>query len=94
LFQDVSDLPLSVQGSHFESIIPAGAEPLDRVTKHEHFHYLSFFKTVELLSITNFTQDKESQVRALLLEFLAMIKSVPSGEWGSSVNQCFNVYVS
>ena len=84
-----SNLPKSLQDSHFESIIPADANPLDRVTENELFHYLSLFKTAELLRMSNFTQDKESQVRALLLEFLATIQLVPSGEWGLSVNQYF-----
>jgi hypothetical protein len=65
------------------------ANPLDRVTENELLHYINVLKALQLLSITNFTQDKEWQVRALLLEFLATIKLVPSSEWGLSVNQCF-----
>jgi hypothetical protein len=89
LFQELScNLPQSLQDSHFESIIPVDANPLDRVTKNELVHYFNVFNAVELLRMSNFTQDKESQVRALLLEFLATIRLVPFGEWGLSVNQC------
>jgi len=48
---------------------------LDRVTKNELIHYFSVCGK-EIERKANYEEDKEAQVRALLLEFLA-VRSIP-----------------
>jgi hypothetical protein len=58
---------------------------LDRVTISELSHYSSVIGGLQLRNIANYDKKKESQVRALLLEFLGTLQSVPRNSWGLSV---------
>ena len=78
--------PISLD-SYFETIIPAEVEPseLNFVTINELCHYISVIGGSELRNKANYDKKKESQVHALLLEFLGRLRLVPSNSWGLSV---------
>jgi hypothetical protein len=77
--------------TYFENAIASEIGPLDldHVTNTELLHYASIFGGSGLRQRAFFDQDKESQVRALLLEFLQRVRSVLHNSWGLSVNRCF-----
>jgi hypothetical protein len=58
---------------------------LDRVTESELSHYSYLLCSLQHTSEINYDEDKESQVRALLLEFLA-VRSIPDVKCTLSVN--------
>jgi len=75
--------------SYFETDIPVNRSELDSVTINEYNHYVSVIGGLELRNKANYEDNKESQVRALLLELLGRLRLVPSNSWGLSVSQCF-----
>ncbi len=77
--------------SYFESADQAATDKpeLDRVRTEEIIHYTSVLGQ-ELRNKDNYgKRDKESQVRALLLQFLAVIRPLRNAKYGLSVHQCF-----
>jgi hypothetical protein len=84
--------------SFFESVIPPPIETdmseLDWVTENELFHYCCLLCGLQLRSKANYEKNKESQVRALLLEFLA-VQSIEDVECALSVNRfsCYHGYI-
>jgi len=59
-----------------------------RVTRNELAHYSDLFCGSQLLNKVNYDQDKEAQVRSVIMELLA-VRSLPNVECDLSVNRCF-----
>ncbi|KAI9458962.1 hypothetical protein F5148DRAFT_1287262 [Russula earlei] len=56
--------------------IPAGTDEYEIVSSNELVHYISIFHNPEISLFENFSDKNEAHVRALLLNFLDMIKKV------------------
>jgi hypothetical protein len=79
---------------HFDPQIETDMSELDRVTENELSHYCYLLCGLQLTSKANYDENKESQVRALLLEFLA-VQSIEDVECTLSVNRfsCYHGYI-
>jgi hypothetical protein len=68
--------------THFvEGPSPVDTNQLDLVTLNELVHYIHIFGSSELLNPVHYEEDKESQVRCFLQDFLALVQVVPA-KWG------------
>ena len=77
--------------SYFESADQAATDKpeLDRVRTEEIIHYTSVFGQ-EIRNKDHYRgRDKESQVPALLQQFLAAVRPLRDAQYGLSVHQCF-----
>ena len=66
-------------------------DSLDFVTINEVNHFISVIGGLGLRNRAKYKENKEWQVRALLLEFLGRVESVSSNSWGLSVYQSFTL---
>ena len=74
--------------------MPPNLSDQDLVTINELNHYAIVIGGLQLRNVANYYTKKESQVYALLLEFLGALQSDPRNSWGLSVYQCsHHVYV-
>ena len=77
--------------SYFESAGQAATDKpeLDRVRTEEIIHYTSVFGQEIRNKDRCRGRGEESQVRALLQQFLAAVRPLRNAEYGLSVHQCF-----
>ena len=81
LLQEILNFSLNAYFDVYTGDLPANIDQFNLVTKNELTHYAFLFGSSQLLNLSNYLENKESQLWSLLLNFLDIVKSIPA-EWG------------